>query len=120
MAPGIRPRRPLKKGGAGSATGPPATARGAPPAYQDQTSPAGGGAALSGAACSSRSHPRSGNRGRHTHAPSLAAPVLLGRTPRGRCRTPRGLRDTREDKEKVPQWRPQRAARGLQDATPCG
>ena len=56
MAPGIRPRRPLKKGGEGSATGPPATASGAPPAYQDQTSPAGGGAALSGAACRSQSH----------------------------------------------------------------
>ena len=58
MAPGIRPRRPLKKGGAGSATGPPATARGAPPAYQDQTSPAGGGAALTAArrALASRTH----------------------------------------------------------------
>ena len=47
MAPGIRPADPGNKGGEGSATGPPATASGAPPAYKDQRSLAGGGAALS-------------------------------------------------------------------------
>ena len=121
MAPGIRPADPEKKGGEGSATGPPATASGAPPAYKDQRSLAGGGAALSRRGVLQPVAPTVwGNRGRHTHAPSLAAPVLLGKTPRGRCWTPRGLRDTCEDKEKVPQWRPQLVARGLQDATPCG
>ena len=60
MAPGIRPADPRKKGGEGSATGPPATASGAPPAYETKEVQRAGAPRKAGAACYSQSHPRFG------------------------------------------------------------